>query len=171
MILARRKPVPLQCQVGVCRGLSGGVSHDGHSTGFTSKSPGELAFIHCQKETRRLSDPYPDFPLVSSKWNSVKWHVTRALARKFMLHSEIDSPDLSGTHLGRKIMETNCLEFNFRNVIKDSLGQLWLPVQCTKAHSNRLRNCLPNPWNLFFFSFSLKSCLFKFFAFTKSFQS
>lgn len=61
-----------------------------------------------------------------------------------MLHFEIDSPDPSRTHLKSKIMETNCFESNFRNVIKDGLGQLWLCMRGSKAHSNRVWKCLPN---------------------------
>lgn len=46
-------------------------------------------------------------------------------------------PDPSRTHLERKIMETNCLKSNFRNVIRNDLGQLWL-FMCDSEASSEL---------------------------------
>lgn len=62
-----------------------------------------------------------------------------------MLPLEIHSAAPSRTHLKSKIMETNGFKSKFRNVIKDSLGQLWLSVHGSKAHSNKVWSCLPNP--------------------------
>lgn len=54
-----------------------------------------------------------------------------------MLPLEIHSAAPSRTHLKSKIMETNGFKSNFRNVIKDSLGQLWLSVRGSKHIQTR----------------------------------
>lgn len=150
--------MPFLCDLGMRRRLKGRVSDDAWDTLSGSliscaegaQSLSNLCRISHQSPTSeiQLNDMSPEFP-----------------QEKVYAEFSNGFPDPSRSHLERKIMGTNCFKSNFRNAMRDDLGQPRLFVCGSEAHSNGLGLLAKSGKTFFFPPLLLKSCLFIFFAF------